>query len=433
MPAAIPAKEDEKGELGHLQKGTGLDMDMLAERLEKLPNEVSVSKEYKTDESESYNYDYPDSSCSGSMFQAGIELENFLIANGIEFELGSSIEGAAVVADMTLPGEPLVYINESFCQMTGYPREEIIGKNCKFLQGKDTKEEDVERIRTIVKSRKEGAIALLNYDKCGVPFHNVLYIMPLFTQNGTLRFFAGFQTRPHIIRGGDTADSSAEAGRASVSMIQLPSNLSILGASLRRGSGDAIGMTPNGEPIPVVTQYFKGALVFQTLIKQTQAKFKNRKERYNINVTGQMLQTLDGNLWVGLEAIQPLPTGKVRSAVARMLFTVTRVMSKAEVYASLKQTKDMGAIVARKITSDQITEGQTIKLSITDQFLDFEKWKIRNLPGVQSKGFTYFIGDQQVRLVMYATQAKGRHHDSPRVIVASVDLHSKFLPWSLRG
>ena len=55
------------------------------------------------------------------------------------------------IADPNLPDCPLMYVNEAFCSMTGYTREEIIGRNCRFLQGPDTDPASIARIRTAIK------------------------------------------------------------------------------------------------------------------------------------------------------------------------------------------------------------------------------------------------------------------------------------------
>ena len=52
------------------------------------------------------------------------------------------------IADPNLPDTPIVYVNEAFCRITGYAREEVIGRNCRFLQGPDTDPTVVDRLRT---------------------------------------------------------------------------------------------------------------------------------------------------------------------------------------------------------------------------------------------------------------------------------------------
>lgn len=70
-----------------------------------------------------------------------------------------------VVADATLPDCPLVYVSEGFSKMTGYPAEEILGHNCRFLQGEGTDPKSVDQIREAVRRGKTLCTRLLNYKK----------------------------------------------------------------------------------------------------------------------------------------------------------------------------------------------------------------------------------------------------------------------------
>lgn len=76
------------------------------------------------------------------------------------------------VSDPSLPDNPLVFVSRGFCELTGYTYDEVVGKNCRFLQGKETKEEDVKRIRDALKEEKDCSVNLLNHKKDGTTFIN---------------------------------------------------------------------------------------------------------------------------------------------------------------------------------------------------------------------------------------------------------------------
>lgn len=76
------------------------------------------------------------------------------------------------VSDPSLPDNPLVFVSRGFCELTGYEYEEVVGKNCRFLQGKETKKEDVDRIRNALKEEEDCSINLLNQKKDGTTFIN---------------------------------------------------------------------------------------------------------------------------------------------------------------------------------------------------------------------------------------------------------------------
>lgn len=97
------------------------------------------------------------------------------------------------VTDPTLPDNPIVYVNAAFCELTGYPPEETLGRNCRFLQGPATTPQSVEEIGRILAERRVGTVELVNYRKNGEAFINTLQIGPLEDENGRARFFFGTQ------------------------------------------------------------------------------------------------------------------------------------------------------------------------------------------------------------------------------------------------
>lgn len=110
--------------------------------------------------------------------------------------IGDVINGINVgvaISDPNRPDEPLVYVNKGFEKLTGYFIKEIIGRNCRFLQGEKTDQETRKKIREAIKSHSEITVEILNYKKDGTEFWNELHIMPIFHQNGEVRFFAGIQ------------------------------------------------------------------------------------------------------------------------------------------------------------------------------------------------------------------------------------------------
>jgi len=72
-----------------------------------------------------------------------------------------------VVTDPDMKDNPIVYSSPGFCRYTGYSKIEIEGRNCRFLQGKDTKKEDVDAIRLAIREKREESVCLLNYRKDG--------------------------------------------------------------------------------------------------------------------------------------------------------------------------------------------------------------------------------------------------------------------------
>lgn len=97
------------------------------------------------------------------------------------------------ISDATHPEHPIIYCNPAFESMTGYRREEILGKNCQFLQGSDTDPVAVEIIRKALRTKSECKVILKNYRKDGTTFWNCFSISPVRDRTGKLTHFIGVQ------------------------------------------------------------------------------------------------------------------------------------------------------------------------------------------------------------------------------------------------
>ncbi|WDF71702.1 response regulator transcription factor [Novosphingobium sp. KACC 22771] len=100
---------------------------------------------------------------------------------------------AAVVSDPRLPDNPIIACNQAFIDLTGFTREEIIGRNCRFLRGPDTEDELTETLRRAIHNRQPALVEIRNYKKDGTPFRNAVMIAPVFDAEGHVEYFLGSQ------------------------------------------------------------------------------------------------------------------------------------------------------------------------------------------------------------------------------------------------
>lgn len=98
-----------------------------------------------------------------------------------------------VVTDPRLPDNPIVMCNAAFMSMTGYPKDEIIGRNCRFLTGKDTEPDRTKMIVDAIRAQNPVQVQITNYRRDGSSFQNALMIAPTFDEKGQLAFFLGSQ------------------------------------------------------------------------------------------------------------------------------------------------------------------------------------------------------------------------------------------------
>lgn len=113
------------------------------------------------------------------------------------------------VTDPHLPDNPIVFANRAFLEMTGYSSEEIIGNNCRFLQGPETDPASVQDVRESIEQRREFATEVLNYRKDGSSFWNALFVSPVFDEQGNLVYFFGSQL--DVSRRRDAEDALRQA------------------------------------------------------------------------------------------------------------------------------------------------------------------------------------------------------------------------------
>lgn len=97
------------------------------------------------------------------------------------------------LADPDLEDCPIVYANKAFENLTGYGQEEIIGRNCRFLQGGDTDQPELNKLRESLKKHEAVSVTLRNYRKDGSLFHNYLEVTPLLDKKGNLIYYLGVQ------------------------------------------------------------------------------------------------------------------------------------------------------------------------------------------------------------------------------------------------
>jgi PAS domain S-box-containing protein len=98
-----------------------------------------------------------------------------------------------LITDPRQPDNPIVFANAAFAKLTGYYRGDILGQNCRFLQGPDTDPGEVSRLRAAIEARVPIELELLNYKKDGTHFWNRLLVSPVFDDDGELTYFFASQ------------------------------------------------------------------------------------------------------------------------------------------------------------------------------------------------------------------------------------------------
>nr|AML79283.1 putative LOV domain-containing protein [Sanguinaria canadensis] len=103
------------------------------------------------------------------------------------------IEKNFVITDPRLPDNPIIFASDSFLELTEYSREEILGRNCRFLQGPETDPTTVKKIRNAIDTQTDVTVQLINYTKTGKKFWNLFHLQPMRDQKGEVQYFIGVQ------------------------------------------------------------------------------------------------------------------------------------------------------------------------------------------------------------------------------------------------
>jgi diguanylate cyclase (GGDEF)-like protein/PAS domain S-box-containing protein len=128
-------------------------------------------------------------------------------------QLASAINNMAIgvaISDPTQPYNPIIFVNAAFTQITGYSSQEVLGHNCRFLQGIDTDPLILQELREAIAAQRSYTCVLLNYRKDNTPFWNELTLNPVFDLNGKLTSYVGLQNDVTARRQGEEARRESE-------------------------------------------------------------------------------------------------------------------------------------------------------------------------------------------------------------------------------
>ncbi len=121
-----------------------------------------------------------------------VQKDSGIIPHVLTQILDTCVNGVTL-SDPDLEDSPIVYANKAFEDMTGYGQDDIIGRNCRFLQGKDRDQPELDRLREAIRNRQPCEVTLRNYRKDGDLFYNKLVVKPLFDNKGEVVYFLGVQ------------------------------------------------------------------------------------------------------------------------------------------------------------------------------------------------------------------------------------------------
>ncbi|SDJ80302.1 STAS domain-containing protein [Salimicrobium halophilum] len=140
------------------------------------------------------------------------------------------VGAGVVIADPEQEDMPLIYVNKGFEELTGYEAQEVLGKNCRFLQGEHTEQKGVDQIREAIHTKETVKVELLNYRKDGSEFWNELQIYTVYIDKLNQDFFVGVQQDVTKRKEAErlVGHYSSEVKRLSTPIVPVKDNVSVL-------------------------------------------------------------------------------------------------------------------------------------------------------------------------------------------------------------
>ncbi|KAE9585727.1 hypothetical protein Lal_00010071 [Lupinus albus] len=175
LPDKKQKNSNRRSFIGFIRKSESNDENVIDEFVE------DVSSESEDDE-RPYSFDFDEKEVQREK-RKGLDLATTL----------ERIEKNFVITDPRLPDNPIIFASDSFLELTEYSREEILGRNCRFLQGSETDPETVRKIRDAIDKQTEVTVQLINYTKTGKKFWNLFHLQPMRDQKGEVQYFIGVQ------------------------------------------------------------------------------------------------------------------------------------------------------------------------------------------------------------------------------------------------
>jgi len=98
-----------------------------------------------------------------------------------------------LITDCQQTDDPIIYVNKYFLEMSGYDESEILGKNCRFMQGKETDTESLKKLAIAMEKHESVTVQMINYRKNGEQFVNEFTISPVKNKNGDVTHCIGLE------------------------------------------------------------------------------------------------------------------------------------------------------------------------------------------------------------------------------------------------
>ena len=281
-----------------------------------------------------------------------------------------------LVTDPNQEDDPIVFVNGAFLDLTGYKEEEILGRNCRFLQGPDTDRATVAEVRRALREQRAVAVDLLNYKADGEPFWNALFIGPIFDQDGKLLYFFASQMditeRRSMLESNLQAQKMEAIGQLSAGMAHDFNNLlQVINGNLELANLTA-GKTPAAEPIRRAQRATMqaGKLTQQLLSFARKQRLEHKRVSLNslvVEFSDMLVRTLGDKVELRLELKPGLPSCSIDPTYLEMALLNVVINARDAMPRGGTVTVGTAIVSEARRSGSRLPPGEYVAICVTDE------------------------------------------------------------------
>jgi len=281
-----------------------------------------------------------------------------------------------VVTDPNQEDNPIVFCNGAFLDLTGYPEEEILGRNCRFLQGPDTDRATVAEVRKALSEQRAVSVDLLNYKADGEPFWNALFLGPIFDQDGKLLYFFASQMditeRRSLLESTLQAQKMEAIGQLSAGMAHDFNNLlQVINGNLELANLTA-GKTAAAEPIRRAQRATMqaGKLTQQLLSFARKQRLEHKRVSLNslaVEFSDMMVRTLGKEVELRLDLRPGLPPCSIDPTYLEMALLNVVINARDAMPKGGVVTVGTALLSETRRSSNRLPPGDYVTICVSDE------------------------------------------------------------------
>ncbi len=282
-----------------------------------------------------------------------------------------------IITDPNQDDNPIVFANGAFFDLTGYEEKDIVGRNCRFLQGPDTDRGTVAEVRNALREQRAVAVDLLNYKADGEPFWNALFIGPIFDQDGKLLYF--FASQMDITERRSKLESNLQAqkmeaiGQLSAGMAHDFNNLlQVINGNLELALLSAGKIPAAAEPIRRAQRATlqAGKLTQQLLSFARKQRLEHKRVSLNglvVDFSDMLVRTLGDKVELRLDLRPGLPSCSIDPTYLEMALLNVVINARDAMPQGGVVTVGTAVVDEVRRVANRLPPGEYVAISIQDQ------------------------------------------------------------------